>query len=349
MTQRDLADAERLLSLNRPREATDLARRCVAADPDSGPALLVLARALDDLEQHDEAVSAARRAVSLMPDSAHAHVVHSVTLIGAKDADGAVAAAQHAVGLAPWQWNTHYSLAHAMISGRRPRYRDAYDVAVHAVGLAPNEPDPHNLVGLCLDRLGNSEGARVAYQNALRLDPEHAIAMNNLATVDLDAGRLGRAAQGLRRTLGIDPQARLSQRNLDLVVVKGCHRLFLVLLGAAIVIGIEIAAAAPWWVRGATGVALLSGIGMAARRFATHLPRGFGAGLPSLWRRVGWGARRILALFVFALGCVSFMAFAPREVGAAAGIGLLVTLQYVGVVMIIVWVVGAAVALVRKQ
>jgi len=61
-----------------------------------------------------------------------------------------------------------------------------------ASNLAPNSSGPITQIALIYDQSGRTEQARVAYENALKLDPDNAQAMNNLAylkaqeQVDLD-------------------------------------------------------------------------------------------------------------------------------------------------------------------
>ena len=207
-----------------------------------------------------------RSALALDPEDAGAHHVLVDVLCDRKDGPGAVTAAESGLRLAPHDFTSHYQYARALLSLRRPRTRDAYEAALRAVEAAPHSPDAHNLVGLCLDALGNHEGAQAAFRNAMALDPQHTLAQNNLAASEMDRGRLGRAAGLLRGAVGSDPQQKQVRDNLDTVLLLLGRRVMWSLFAAAIVLGILLVTGAPWWSRALAGAAYVAVVVVLVRR-----------------------------------------------------------------------------------
>lgn len=69
-------------------------------------------------------------------------------------------------------------------------------------------------LGVCRARLGDTVGAREAWQAALRQDPGHCVALNNLASLALDAGDRAAAAGGYEGTLRACPDDALAHHQL---------------------------------------------------------------------------------------------------------------------------------------
>jgi Flp pilus assembly protein TadD len=347
-----LAHAESLLDLRRDAEAERRFRDVLAGDPESVPALLGLGRALNRQDRHDEAEAAVRSALALAPDHAGGYHVLTDVLCDRREGDdavAAVAAAQRGVQLAPHEFVSHYQHARALLCLRRPRVREAYDAARRAVELAPHQADGHNLVGLCLDALGNHDGAQQAFRNALALDPQHTLAQNNLAATELDRGRIGRAAGMLRHAVGTDPQDKRVRDNLDVVLLMLGRRVMWSLAAAAIVLGILLVAEAPWWSRAASGAAYLGTVVVLLRRFREQLPRGVSRWGRGIWGRTHWQGRYLIALTALLSVGVLLLAFAPYSVAAAAGLVLASVLRVVGFLCVIGWIGYAAINLVRGR
>ena len=76
------------------------------------------------------------------------------------------------------------------------------------------------LLGLTADKHKRRDEERAAYLKALELDPNHAAAMNNLAAMDLNRGRLGRAARQVTAALQIDPHEEVLRTNLDQIALR---------------------------------------------------------------------------------------------------------------------------------
>jgi tetratricopeptide (TPR) repeat protein len=336
-----LARADNLLDLNRPDQARELAAGVLADDPGSGPALGVLSRAHQALNQHKEALVAARACVAAAPEDPHHHLVLVDAYRGAQEFSAAVLAAQEAVRLAPYSWTGHYALALALLDGARPRTRDAYEVALHTLSLAPNSPAVHNLLGMCLADLQQPEHARRAYEQALALDPHNANALNNLALLDLERGHFRRAAAGLRSAVRLDPQHQGFQANFEVMVMRLCGRALIGLAAVLLLVAVQLDAGSPWPLRMSTGVIAAAIVGVLAHRFLSHFPSGL-----SKWSLVrpaalGWRARSASGVLLVMVALVLFLAVAPRQGAVSVGVVLLKLLPYVARIGIFM-LIGAA-------
>ena len=340
--------AEDLLDLRRPHEAERMLRDHLAGDAEDATALALLAQALHSGGREVDAERAVRSALRLEPEMHFGYLVLTDLLVARSDRAGAETAAREAIRLHPEQWTSHYALAKAMTTGRRPRWRDALDVALHAVHLAPHSASTHNLAGICFGALNDRARARSAFEEALRLEPEH-YAAANLAALDAESGKLKRGTQRVTAALHQQPTEGALHDVLDHLVLRFCRRMFLVVLLAALVLGIEVAAQAPWLLRAGTGVLMLVVAGWLASGFARHLPRGMTRWSRETFRRIQGLAWGFLALLGIALSALILMSFAPASLAATAGLGLLGVLRTIGALLFVGMVIGAFVNLVRGR
>ncbi|WP_189242242.1 hypothetical protein [Planobispora rosea] len=131
----------------------------------------------------EAALEAARRAVELDPRAgAGAEWGYRLASLAferlGRDAE-AVAAAEEAVRLAPGSWSARLRLGAALrrIPGR---WKESRVQAARAARYAPEEPDPHVLVGDLSLLRGDYAQARTAYRHALRRLDDHPGARINL-------------------------------------------------------------------------------------------------------------------------------------------------------------------------
>lgn len=347
--QRSLAHAESLMDLRRHAEAAAAFRDVLSRDPESVTALLGLGRALQRQGRLEEAEQAVRSALALDSERGRSHHVLVDVLVDRRDGPGAVAAAERGVRLEPHDFTSHYQHARALLAQRRPRVREAYGAALRAVDLAPHSPDAHNLVGICLDQLGDHDAAQHAFHNALAIDPQHTLAQNNLAATELDRGRLRRAAALLHTAVGVDPQERRVRDNLDVVLLVLLRRVLWSLAVVAVVLGALLAVGAPWCTRAVAGIAYVGLVGVLLQRVRSELPRGLARWGRGLWRRARWSGRYLMGLLGLVLPTVLVMALAPRPVAVAAGLALAAALRVLGGVAVLVWIGYAAGNLVRGR
>jgi tetratricopeptide (TPR) repeat protein len=250
--------AEQLVELGRNREALSLLAPLLASEPDNPSLHVAAARAHLGLGEHDAALSSASEAVRLHLTSEQAHRLRAIALHRLDRHFQAVAAAEEAVRLAPNGWQAQHTLALAKVGMSWDS--TVVRAAERAVELAPNEPSTHVIRGLVAQKRGETSVARAAYKRALALDPHHAMALNNLAT--LHRLRPGRQLRGYVAALRADPQLRISRDN---VVKVTRHRLIrLCWVG---LVGIALGAAASavdgtggTWFAAAVAVVLLGAV-----------------------------------------------------------------------------------------
>ncbi len=134
-------------------------------------------------DQPEAALEAARQAVGRVPgDGSGAEWAYRLASLAferlGRGAE-AVAAAEEAVRLAPGSWAARLRLGAAL--RRVPgRWRESSAQAVRAARYAPQEPDPHVLIGDLALLRGEHRRAEAAYRAALRLADDHPAARINL-------------------------------------------------------------------------------------------------------------------------------------------------------------------------
>ncbi|GII54845.1 hypothetical protein Pth03_32340 [Planotetraspora thailandica] len=130
-------------------------------------------------DQPEAALEAARQAIDRAPDGEWGHRLASLALERLGRDTEAVDAAREAVRLAPGSWAARLRLGGALrrVSGG---WREAWAQARDAVRFAPDEPDPHALVGDLALLRGDHERAARAYESALDRARDHRGARINL-------------------------------------------------------------------------------------------------------------------------------------------------------------------------
>jgi len=222
-----------LLELGRYAEARTIVEQELAQTPDDPVLHGWHAQSLLGLGDDAGALAAGNRLVSLRPDDEWGHRICSLVLERTGRPEEATEAAATAVRLEPNSWVTHARYASAALDVRG-RLHDAWLAAQRTVQLAPDEPDAHFVVGVVAQHRGQDDVARQAYERTLALDPEHAMAMNNLTTLS-GGRRVAEAAQGYARALRHDPSMSIAQQNLTALVVSFPLRIYAGAVVAAVV------------------------------------------------------------------------------------------------------------------
>ena len=210
-----LTRVEALVELRRYAEAESVLGQVLADRPDDHRAWCLLALARDGLALWAEMLRAANRAVAVAPGHEWGHRLASIALTRLEMTDEAVRAAAEAVRLDPHGWRTH--LQYSLVAARVPRLaQDAYRAAGRAAEIAPHSSDAHFALGFTSDATGRRAEVAGHYREALRLNPLHASALNNLTNLERGT-RLGSKAAGYARALRLNPSAEVPRENLELV------------------------------------------------------------------------------------------------------------------------------------
>jgi Flp pilus assembly protein TadD len=341
-----LSRAWLLVQAKRWAEARELVVSVLAEDPSSVTALRILSMCELALDRPEAARRAAVGAIAGAPEDWSAHQIHAWALTALGRPDEAVAAATEAVRLAPERALAHQALGRALLESPH-RAKEAYPVVQRAVALDPHDAAGFVLLGVAADKHDRQDEQRTAYLKALELDPGNAIALNNLAAMDLDRGRLGKAARGVTAALQLDPQEQVLRTNLDLLAVRLLRRLLIaVLLGGFLLLFAIIAETEgdlpAWWPRAIVGTVLLGSYATIAWLTLRHLPAGSRRYLRGLPGRLSGRGKLLWVVFLVLSVAILVSAFAPGDaaiVGAAVIIVAFRGAQIVLIFMVIGWVV----------
>ena len=183
-------DAETHSGLGAALEAsgqTDAAQsefhRALALDPGDFTALYNLGVMALQAERFAEAIEHLDKALIRKPDSAEAHERLAQACGASGQVERAIAELQTAEKLSPEADEIHALLAQALDASGKPA--EALAEARLAVKFNANDADLWNNLGVMEARAGHPDPARTAFQQALRIQPDHAQAKANLARLTI--------------------------------------------------------------------------------------------------------------------------------------------------------------------
>jgi len=210
--------ATELSELDRHAEAIEMASAALALDPKSAVEHAALAAALMNAGRDADAVAVCRRGLALGgqgggwadPVSARLSLYRGIALNRLGDPAG-LPLIEQAVASRPDSLFARESLARALAAREPARAAALY---ADLVALAPADADRRYDFGCMLARI-DPNGAEREFREAIRLDPTHADAFNNLGSLLVAAGRFDEATAAFRSCLAIDPEHPLARRNLD--------------------------------------------------------------------------------------------------------------------------------------
>jgi tetratricopeptide (TPR) repeat protein len=310
-----------LVAAQRWPAALDAVGTGLAQAPDDPVLLGLQVRALRALGRAHEALPVAQRLWMRDPQDPYPWRLLTLVLLDLGQVDDAIGSATRAVALAPNDAANHLALSRAWAGSTRAGAVDQQLAAARAaVRLEPGSVDGHLQIGTALAASGEVAGARDAYHEVLRLDPDNAAALNNLAVLALQAGSHRAAARTLAAALAADPQDRDAQRNLDVVAVWAARRVGWLLLAGPVPALLAAGLGWPTVARLLVALVLVGAPASTARwwRGLTPGQRRHLRGLPQRIRPGRWLAWPATAALVGGAGLVLVLV-APAAVAGPAG------------------------------
>ncbi|MGL5866535.1 MAG: tetratricopeptide repeat protein [Dermatophilaceae bacterium] len=206
------ARADQLIDLGRTDEALVVLAPVLAHDPEDAEAHTLAARAHLQVGTGSAARQHAETVVRLRPQAAYSHVLLSLALTHSGSQDAAAREAGEALRLDPHGQHGHVALAVAGLNRTQDIARTR-SAAAAAVERAPDDPDVHVLLaqahmynGRTSVRSRDRRAARHHLDNALSLDPQHAEAQREVATLRAMGWSPFASLEGHARILRHDPR-----------------------------------------------------------------------------------------------------------------------------------------------
>jgi tetratricopeptide (TPR) repeat protein len=160
--------------------------RVLELDPKSGEALAGLVNLDLAARRSDTATERVEAAVKAAPNSAQTALLAGRTYAAAGDTAKAEAALKRALGLDPSLMEAYGALGQLYVKQKKlPEALKAYDDRTKE---RPNDVAAHTMVATLLFVQGKASDSRTRFERILDIDPRAAVALNNLAYMDAEAG-----------------------------------------------------------------------------------------------------------------------------------------------------------------
>lgn len=263
----DIARARALLEAGRPAEARSVLSRVLASEPDAIEPLILMAGACHALDDHHALLAMSERLIALLPGEEIGHRFRSLACTGLDRDVEAVRDAREAVRLGPLEYRTHLTLASALCGVRDGHLRgslldEAWQAAMRAVELAPDEADSHVQTGIVAYFQRRPEVSELALRRALDIDPEHVGAMNMLGMLRLRGSDEHQAGGHFRAALNADPTSRFAVDHGLAGVARVLLRRLLILVSVVLLpVLLLLESTAPYGLRVAVTAVVAAGAG----------------------------------------------------------------------------------------
>lgn len=202
-TSRHLEHALLLIEQGRADLAERSLREHLAAEPDDGEAVALLALTQADSGQATTALDTATAALRLVPESPTAHYALASAALANGRYGAAADAANEVIRLAPGDSLGYQALTIARSS--QLRSRDALVAAEAGLRLDPTNDTLLGLHAIVLTQLGRSGEAAVSFEEALRVAPTNPLLHAGLGIRNLYDSRWDAAAESFQESLRLGP------------------------------------------------------------------------------------------------------------------------------------------------
>jgi len=187
--------------------------------PDHPDALIGHAQAMLERNDFHGAAMAAHAALARVPGSEHAQRIYAFALNGQGRTAEALQVAWRSVTEHPQVYLAHHAYARLLLSAGQPQ--QALTAANEALRLNPAAADNWVLRGDVYRALNWWDPAEADYREALRLQPDNAAALNNLAANRLQRGGTRGVIDGFVGAGRLDPDAaEVAHYNIGAALTK---------------------------------------------------------------------------------------------------------------------------------
>jgi len=196
----------------RLKEADQIYRQILAADPNHADALHLLGVVASQMGNHESAVQYIRQAIELNATESDFHGNLGNVFKAQGKLDVAVASYRRALELKPDDAGAHYNLGNAFRA--QGSVVEAVACFRRALELNPEHAEAHNNLGNALKAQGKLDEAAACCRRALELKPDYAEAHNNLGNAFKAQGKLDEATESYRQALELKPELSEPHYNL---------------------------------------------------------------------------------------------------------------------------------------
>lgn len=224
-----LAEAKSHHASGRHREAEQLYRQILAADPSDVETHYLLGTACHVLGRPQEAIAALAEAVRLNPRHVEAHHYLGFVLAQLQAWDQAISSYQQALHLQPDYAEVAQRLQHALGGRERSegdrlaaegRTEDAIICWRRALELRPDDGDAMARLAATFDRQERYDEGVAAYRSFLKARPNSSGALNNLGVMLSKQGTPEEGLKCFRRALELNPADAESCNNLGVALTR---------------------------------------------------------------------------------------------------------------------------------
>lgn len=204
-----------------PKQEIDALRQAIRLEPKLAILYKMLGASFYEQEKYDESISALKQGIELSPESARAYYHLGKALVSQNNFDEATEVFYKAVQAEPHNsWLDFQAWFVPMIAAKQPNEK-VIQVLVDELNQRPNPLGYYILGNLLAVELSNSnrlETAIIAYQNAVKLDPEFAKAYEQLGLVLETQNRIEAAKKAYKNAINYNPLLNTAYRNLRAVL-----------------------------------------------------------------------------------------------------------------------------------
>ncbi len=195
-------------------QALELISQAIAAKPDYGDAHANLGTVLLAMERSEEALESLDKAIALNPGHAEAFNNKGAALKALGRFDEASVCYRKAIDLRPDSAEVHYNLGN--VFNKLERLDEALASFQKAIDLRPEYAEAHNNLGNLYRDMNRMDEAVTTYQTCIATNPDYAEAYSNLGLAEQAFGRLDEAVASYHKALALNPNFAEAYGNLGL-------------------------------------------------------------------------------------------------------------------------------------